>query len=144
MALDLPGPYADVFELFEYWGRTLTQSEQDRAAVLLGWAAQIILEQPGSGDFDALIAAQVSMDMVKRAMINADGINSSSQAMADMSATVRYANPMGSLYLSAAEADRLGGNLGSSGAFSVALTSNVRVPCHPWSRQSSSQTDDDT
>ncbi|WAY18402.1 phage Gp19/Gp15/Gp42 family protein [Mycolicibacterium fortuitum] len=145
MALDLPDPYAEVTDLETYWGRTLTQSEKDRATVLLGWAAQIINEQPGSDDFDPLVCAQVSMDMVKRAMLNGDGVSSSStqQAMADMSATVtnRYVNPVGNLYLTAQEADRLAGRSGPA-AFSVALASSTRVPSWPWSRQNSSQTDD--
>lgn len=144
MAIDLPDPYAEVSDLESYW-RTLSQAEQDRATVLLGWAAKIINEQPGFEDFDPLVCAMVSMDMVKRAMLNGDGVSASttSQAMADMSATVtnRYVNPVGNLYLTAQEADRLAGRSGPA-AFSVALASNVRVPGYPWSCQPSSQTDE--
>ena len=142
MTVSLPDPYAEVEDLADYWGRTLSSAEQGRALVLLGWAAKLILEQPGSEDFDPTTAAMVSMDMVKRAMVGGDGVNSVQQAMADISATVQYVNPMGNLYLTASEVDRLAGSP-NGGAFSVALSSNVRVPTGSWSWQPSSQTDDD-
>lgn len=138
--IDLPAPYAEAYDLEMYW-RPLSTAEQARAANLLGWAAQIINEKAGSEDFDPLIAAQVSMDMVKRAMINGDGVTQSSQAMSDMSATVQFANPMGNLYLMGSELDRLTGRSGGS-ALSLTLTSNVRVPATWWASQDSSQDDD--
>lgn len=147
MAIELPDPYADQSDLQAYW-RVLSDAEQGRATTLLGWAAQLINEQPGSDEFDPVICAQVSMDMVKRAMIasvNGDGVSSSTtaQAMDDMSAssTQRFVNPVGNLYLSAQEADRLAGRTSGGGAFSVALKSNVRVPGQPWNSQPSAQTD---
>lgn len=143
MALLLPDPYADVSDLQSYW-RALIQDEQGRATTLLAWAAKLIKEQPGSADFDPLTCAQVSMDMVKRAMINGNGVieATNAQAMADMSAstTSKYANPMGNLYLTDAEADRLAGRPNGS-AFSVTLKSNAKVPPWPWSRQPTCQVD---
>lgn len=143
MALLLPDPYAEVSDLESYW-RALSQDEQGRAATLLAWAAKLINEQPGSADFDPLTCAQVSMDMVKRAMINGNGVveATNAQAMADMSASItsKYANPMGNLYLTDAEADRLAGRSNGS-AFSVTLKSNARVSPYPWNRQNSCQVD---
>lgn len=141
--LTLPTPYATVVDLQRYW-RTLSSGEQTRATDLLGWAAHLIQKQHGWAQFDALDCAQVSMDMVKRAMINGDGVSEStaSQAMADMSAarTDRYVNPMGNLYITVYEQDRLAGRTGKRGG-SLTLSSNVRVPAEPWNNQPSAQTD---
>lgn len=136
---DLPPGYAEVTDLETYWGRTLSEAEQGRAAVLLGWAAKRIQEEPGWQDFDTLVCAQVSMDMVKRAMVGrSDGVIETSAAMSDMSATQRYANPMGSLYLTDTETRRLAGKVAGAG-ISLALKSNVRVPGEYWNCQPSSQ-----
>lgn len=146
MAIDLPDRYAEIDDLELYW-RALSTAEQGRATALLGWAAQLINEQPRFETFDPVICAQVSMDMVKRALIasiNGDGVSSSTtaQAMDDMTAssTQKFVNPVGNLYLTAQEADRLAGRT-SGGAFSVALKSNVRVPGQSWNSQPSAQTD---
>lgn len=144
MALVLPDPYAAVADLETYW-RTLSVAEQGRATSLLGWAAKLINEQPGSADFDPLTCAQVSMDMVKRAMINGDGVSESttSQTMDVVSAssTQRYVNPVGNLYITTAEADRLAGRVAVGSAFSLTLKSNARVPGHWWNHQHSDQTE---
>lgn len=144
--MPLPTSYATADELEAYW-RPLSADEKARATVLLGYAATLINEQPGAADadgnpaFNLATCKHVSLDMVKRAMIGGGGVSSSSQAMADMSATVRYVNPVGNLYLTAQEVDRLAGHSGSA-AFSVTLSSNARVPGYPWSYQSSSQSDE--
>lgn len=143
--LTLPDPYAEVSHLQTYW-RTLSAAEQTRATNLLGWAAKLIRDEPGSNDFDELTCAQVSMDMVKRAMVNGDGVSAStaSQSMLDMSAsrTERYVNPMGNLYLTEYEKDRLAGRTGLRGG-SLTLSSNARVPGEPWNTQPSAQVEDD-
>ncbi len=137
----LPDPYADAGDLAGYW-RPLTADEQGRATTLLGWAAQLISELPGCDEFDPLVCAAVSMDMVKRAMIGGGGVIEIDQGMADMTATRRYANPMGNLYLSSQELGRLQGRPGGGGAAgSITLASNVRVPGDPWNYQPSAQTD---
>lgn len=144
MALQLPTPYADASDLAGYW-RPLSDAEQARATVLLGWAAQLISEQPASASFEPLVCAQVSMDMVKRAMMNGDGVSEStaSQAMDVVSSSVtnRYVNPVGNLYLTTAEADRLAGRTSVGSGFSLTLKSNARVPGHWWNNQPSAQTE---
>lgn len=134
--------YADSDELETYW-RPLSEAEQDRAEDLLGRAAVLINELPGAANFSAAACAHVSLDMVKRAMVasaNGEGVTEQSQAMDDMSATQRFANPMGALYLTAREIARLVGP--TPPAFSLTPTSNVRVPVNPWTYQCSSQTED--
>lgn len=136
-SFDLPDPFANADDLAAYW-QSLTEAEKTRANNLLKWAAKIIIEQPGSEDFDPVVCAMISMDMVKRAMLNGDGVSdtTTSQTMADMSASVtsRYVNPAGNLYLLAQEANRLAGRFGGT-AGSLTLTSNVRVPREPWNQQ---------
>ncbi|KAB7752768.1 hypothetical protein [Mycolicibacterium mucogenicum] len=144
MPLVLPEPYATATDLENYW-RTLSEAEQGRATTLLGWAAKLINEQPGSASFDELTCAQVSMDMVKRAMINGDGVSesTSSQTMDVVSAAVtnKYVNPTGALYLTNAESDRLAGRPVGGAGFSIKLGSNTRVPGYPWNHQGSGQVD---
>lgn len=139
----LLAPYATAEELEAYW-RTLSVAEKGRATVLLGYAATLINEQPGAADangdpaFRLATAKHISLDMVKRAMLNGEGVSAVTQSMADMSHRAEYTNPVGSLYLSAWERDRLAGKAGQA-AGSVALSSNARVPGQPWNYQPSSQ-----
>jgi hypothetical protein len=141
----LPAVYAEADDLVDYW-RPLSQAEQDRAEILLGYAANLINELPGAADtngdpvFSAATAKHVCLDMVKRAMIGGGGVSQSTQSMADMSASMTYTNPVGNLYLTNSERDRLFGYQ-TGGAFSLTLSSNARVPLQPWNYQQSSQTD---
>ena len=138
----LPEPYATAADLAAYWGKALSEAEQTRATGLLGWAAQLINEQPGFEHFDPVVCAMISMDMVKRAMLSkGDGVIGASQSMADQSATIKYLNPAGNLYLTAGEQCRLAGRPETGGGMSLALNSNVRVPREPWNSQPSSQAD---
>lgn len=144
MAIALPAPWATASDLADYW-RPLTDAEQAKATTLLGWAAQLLSEAAGADDFDPVVCAQVSMDMVKRAMINGTGVSevTSSQEMADMTASTsaRYVNPMGTLYLTSQELARLQGRPAGGAAASITLSSNARVPGQPWNHQPSTQTD---
>lgn len=139
----LPVLYATAAELEAYW-RPLGVAEQARATVLLGYAATLINEQPGAADadgdptFSMDTAKHISLDMVKRAMLNGEGVSAVTQSMADLSHRAEYTNPVGSLYLSAWERDRLAGRAGQA-AGSVVLSSNARVPGRPWNFQPSSQ-----
>lgn len=143
--LELPDPYAEASDLAQYW-RSLSTGEQTKATYLLKWAAKRIQELPGHEDFDRVVAAEVSMIMVKRAMIatanDREGVTdiTSNQSMADMSAssTQKFANPLGALYLTPGEKDRLAGREGQRGG-SLTLSSNVRIPPEPWNNQPSSQ-----
>ncbi|CAN5146907.1 hypothetical protein BH11ACT6_BH11ACT6_34890 [soil metagenome] len=143
--MPLPAQYASPADLVAYW-RPMSVAEQERATVLLGFAAALINEQPGAADadgepaFSAATCKHVSLDMVKRAMLSrGDGALETSAEMADMRGTVRYANPVGNLYLSSREISRLQGP--SPQIFSLTPTSNVRVPGQPWNHQNSSQTE---
>ena len=135
----MPGPYASPDDLQDYW-RPLSDGETSRAEILLEAAGDLIDEQRGSDEFVESALKWVSLDMVKRAMIGGGGVTQGAQSMADMSASVTYANPMGNLYLTRQELDRLAGYT-AGGAFSLTLSSNVRVPGEPWNYQPSSQAD---
>lgn len=141
--MPLPQTYANSAELVAYW-RPLSEAEQARATVLLGFAATLINERPGAANFSPAACKHVSLDMVKRAMLKGDGAlsDTSSQTMADMTAaiTTRFVNPAGNLYLTEQEADRLAGQFGAA-AMSLTLKSNVRVPGEPWNYQPSAQDD---
>lgn len=129
-----PGPYATQEDLAGYW-RPLTDAEQSRATVLLGAAADRINELPNAANFVGSACHWVSLDAVKRAMIvSGDGIKSESQSMAGMDINRSFVNPMGDLYISSRELNRLRGRVGQS-AGSVVLSSNARIPMQPWSFQ---------
>lgn len=133
-----PGPYATADDLGEYW-RALSSAEQARATVLLGAASDRINELPNARNFVATACHWVTLDAVKRAMmVSGEGETSESQSMAGMSVNRVFANPMGNLYISAREINRLRGRVGQS-AGSVVLSSHVRVPLEPWNFQRSFQ-----
>jgi hypothetical protein len=137
--MSLPTSYADQADLAGYW-RPLTDAEQARATVLLGAAADRINELPNAATFVVSACKWVSLDMVKRAMIGGGGEKAESQSMIGMSVNRTFTNPMGDLYLTSKEINRLNGRYGQS-AGSVTLSSNTQVPLTPWSFQRSSQTD---
>lgn len=128
-----PGPYATADDLGGYW-RALSSGEQAQATVLLAAASDRINEVPGAQNFVKTAAHWVALDMAKRAMIGGGGEKSESQAMAGMTVTRAFTNPMGDLYVTSKEINRLRGRFGQS-AGSVVLTSNVRVPREPWNFQ---------
>ena len=135
----MSGPYADARDLADYW-RPLSDLEAARASVLLEAAGDLIDEQ-GSADFVQTACKWVSLDMVKRAMIGADGITNQSQSMGDMNVSQTFANPMGRLRLEPRELRRLKGLGVESRQFSLTQTNNVRVPYTVWGYQYASQTD---
>lgn len=146
--MPLPDHYASAATLAAYWGRSLSTAEQTRATDLLGRAATLINEIPGAADengdlrFSEKACEHVSLDMVKRAMLSrGDGAFETSAEMADMTGTVKYVNPVGNLYLTDQELNRLTGRVGQVGN-SITLVSNVRVPGEPWNHQPSSQIED--
>ena len=145
--MPLPDTYASHNDLATYWGKALSVAEQGRVTALLGYAATIINELPGAADqdgnpaFSAATCKHVSLDMVKRAMLSrGDGVTEEQASMADMLGVRKFVNPVGNLYLTAAEIRRLT-NPGSSQLFSLTPTSNVRVPGQPWNYQPSAQAD---
>lgn len=138
--MELATQYASVDEIGAYW-RPLSDGERSRADDLLTRAATLINELPGASAFVLTACNAVSLDMVKRAMIGGAGVTEQSQAMADLNVNQHFANPMGNLYITAAERHRLAGYPSAAG--SLTLSSNVRVPGQPWNHQNSSQTEAD-
>lgn len=128
-----PGPYATVGDLGGYW-RALSSGEQTNATDLLVAASDRINEFPGAANFVKTACHWVALDMVKRAMIGGGGEKSESQSMAGMTVTRGFANPMGDLYITSKELNRLRGRFGQA-AGSVVMSSNVRVPQQPWNFQ---------
>ncbi|AHY26926.1 hypothetical protein SEA_NAIRB_10 [Mycobacterium phage Nairb] len=131
-APELPTAYATVDELQSYW-RPLSEAEKARATFLLQRAALRINELPGSKDFNPATCNDISLDMVKRAMLGGGGVKSESQAMADMSTTQSYVNPVGNLYITGDETARLYGY--APAAFSLTPASNAHVPHQSWNWQ---------
>ena len=136
----MSGPYASADDLAAYW-RPLSDLERARADVLLQAAGDLIDEQQGSASFVSTACYWVSLDMVKRAMIGADGITNQSQSMGDMNVSQTFANPMGRLQLQPRELRRLKGLGADSRQFALTMTNNVRVPYTVWGYQYASQTD---
>lgn len=137
MPVPLLEQYADTTELKVYW-RALSDAEVTRADDLLTRAATLINEQPSADRFILTACNAVSLDMVKRAMLGGSGVTQAQQAMADMSASVTYVNPVGNLYLTKQELGRLAG-FPQGSSFSVAPKSNTRVPHDVWNYQLSRQ-----
>jgi hypothetical protein len=131
----MPGPYATSEQLAGYW-HALSDADAARATVLLGAAGDLIDERPGSADFVPTALKWVSLDMVKRAMIasaNGEGVNSVQQGMADMTANVAFANPMGNLYITPRELARLIGQQPPTG--SIKQTNHAHAPRQIWNSQ---------
>lgn len=105
--------FATVVDLEARW-HPLTDSERDKAQVLIDDASDMILD--AAGDIDALRAetlTRICCQMVKRAMIadtaNPTGMSQYSQTAGSFSESGTYANPTGDLYLLAAEKRALRG-----------------------------------
>ncbi|GAB3293009.1 Gp19/Gp15/Gp42 family protein [Pseudoclavibacter terrae] len=104
-------PFASVTDLEARW-KTLTADERTRAAVLLGDASQLILDEvPRATDADPKTRQRIVCGIVKRAMSGpADGVGITSlqQGAGPFQATTQFANPTGDLYLTAADRRALG------------------------------------
>jgi hypothetical protein len=120
-------PFAEVADLEERW-HTLTASEQAQATVLIGDASEMIVDtcpryvSASSGTLKSIVCA-----MVKRAMVAGDsiGISSTQQTAGPFNESYNYANPLGDLYLTKAEKQRLG--RGVQHAFTVDMTTGSVV-----------------
>jgi hypothetical protein len=127
-------PFANVSDLEDRW-RPLTPEEEDRASVLLDDAsadirlaapsvdqriADFIADPTSTGALDPIIPMAVACAMVKRVMIGGsdlDGVTSTTVGTGPFSNGTTYANPMGNLYLTKAERQRLG--VGTARAYSI-------------------------
>lgn len=125
---DVPSsPFAQTVDLEARW-HTLTASEQAQATVLIGDASQMIIDTcpryatASTGTLKAIVCA-----MVKRAMLAGDsaGISSTQQTAGPFNESYNYANPLGDLYLTKAEKQRLGE--GVQHAFSLDMTNGSVV-----------------
>lgn len=120
--------FATVENVEERW-RTLSADEKTRAGVLLDDASAMIrASAPGidkrisDGDLDAGVPLLVVCAMVKRAMLAAEapGVKTTQETAGPFSQSFTYANPMGDLYLTAAEKKLLG--VGAQVGFTVPMS----------------------
>lgn len=103
-------PFATAADVAARW-RPLTSAEETVADALLIDASLLIRARfPGidgevtSGQVDPAVLVAVTANMVKRAMIApADGISQESESTGPFSHSQSYANPMGNVFLTAAE-----------------------------------------
>lgn len=114
--------YATYEDLQARW-RTLTESEQATATVLLDDAAAIIdayvlIDTENEGQMER--AKYVSCSMVRRSMMASEsdlvGINQASATMGPFSQQATFTNPTGDLYLTAQEKAMLGAGSSFIGA----------------------------
>ncbi len=121
--------YATATDLANRW-RPLVGAETARATVLLGDAAVWLRtwfpdldDRIAGGALDASVPAMVSCSMVKRAMLDSDGMSAmqSQQVAGPFTDMVQraFSNPDGNLYLTAREQDLLRGFPNPSGAVSM-------------------------
>lgn len=112
--------FATVEDLEARW-RTLSTDEQAVATVLLDDASAMIRATcPDATDADIL--KLVVCAMVKRAMLAADapGVKTTQETAGPFSQSYTYANPMGDMYVTAAEKRLLG--CGRQVAFTVPMS----------------------
>lgn len=107
--------YATVQDLEAQW-RTLTEDEQDRAAVLLDSAAvyldSLVVVDP-EDEHQAQVLKNVSCSMVQRVMssnVDTFGVSQTSMSAGVYSQSMTFANPSGDFYLTGFEKMALGIN----------------------------------
>lgn len=116
-------PFATATDLGSRW-RPLTPAEMETAGVLLADASQMIVDEAGGVPaVPPRTLERIVCSMVKRAMsgpFGADlGVESTQVGAGPFQETLKFANPMGDLYLTKAERRALG--IGRSRAFEVDL-----------------------
>lgn len=123
--------YAEVTDLEDRW-RSLSESEQTRAGVLLGDAAVRLdaLCPPSDPPTVGELAARkiVSCEMVKRAMATPGGtdgvgVASSQSGAGPFQQTLQFSNPSGDLYLTKADRSLLG--CGNQVAYTVPMVERL-------------------
>lgn len=120
---DIPSPpFAQTTDLEARW-HALTASEQAQAKVLIDDASQMVIDTcPRYATASTATLKSIVCTMVKRAMLAGDnaGISSTQQTAGPFNESYNYANPLGDLYLTKAEKQRLG--KGTQRAFSVDMS----------------------
>lgn len=109
--------YATIGDLESRW-RSLSNSDEARAEALLDdaavwlrtWAPDLD-SRIADGSLDESVPVMISCAMVKRAMLDSDGMSSETSQQAagvySQSMTRAFANPQGNLYLTGQEKDML-------------------------------------
>lgn len=106
----MPSPFATPNDVAARW-RPLSAAELVVATTLCGDASALIRaqfpsidNQIASGAIDVDVVTAVCANMVKRAMLGgADGISQESESEGPFAHSVSYANPLGNVFLTAAE-----------------------------------------
>jgi hypothetical protein len=117
-------PYAQASDIAARW-RPLSTDEAARAAVLAGDASALLrAEFPGiddqiaSGAVDSTLLTIVVAGMVKRALLAPpDGMTQQSETAGPYSQSQSYANPLGNVFLTAAERTLIEGRQPTGGSF---------------------------
>ena len=110
-------PFANVKDVEARW-HPLTEAERERCKTLIGDATQIIKDEcPRWETASPRTRRMIVVAMVKRAMNTDDqklGVTNSQQTAGSFSESFTYSNPMGDLYLTKAERNRLGSGRGKA------------------------------
>src|SRR5438046_1760642 len=120
-------PYATASDVAARW-RPLSTDEATRADVLAGDASALIRAQfptidaqISAGTMDGTLLTIVVAGMVKRAMLAPpDGITQQSETVGPYSQSQSYANPMGNVFLTAAERTLILGPKQRAGSYGYA------------------------
>lgn len=131
-------PFADSSDLAARW-RPLTDAEASIADTLCSDASNIIRarfpgidDQAASGQVDPGVLTQVVAGMVKRAMVApSDGITSESQSAGPFSRSQSFANPLGNVFLTAADLTLILGYQPTGVSFRYSNTTSHYENCGP-------------
>lgn len=128
-------PFASPDDVAARW-RPLTDNEAFVAATLVEDASALIRarfpgidDQVTSGGVSANVLAQVVAGMVKRALISpSDGISQASQSAGPYAQSQTYANPLGNVFLTAADLTLILGYQAAGQSHKFANTTTKRSP----------------
>jgi len=136
-----PEVYATPGDLAARW-RPLAPDEEARAGVLLADASAVLRATDdtldariAAGVLDPNLVRGVVCAMVKRAMVaglDVEGVTQQSQTAGPYAASVSYANPSGSLYVTRAERRALGITTQRAFTVSMARDEPPRPRVHPF------------
>lgn len=123
-------PFATADDVAARW-RPLSSDEQDRADILAEDASALIRARfPGiDGQVDATILTMVVAGMVKRAMIApSDGVSQESEGLGPYTHSQTFTNPMGNVFLTAADLVLIQGYKPKGGTFAYGNTTTAVSP----------------
>lgn len=116
MAEQLPTPFATTDDIEARWHTPLTDEERRRATAALDDATALIADECSRAGVDtasirpATLTAITCAAVIRKLTTDDDhlGVTNSQQTAGNFSESFTYSNPMGDLYLTAAERKRLG------------------------------------